>query len=126
MTKKSTKTISLCLNFNNENQYNFAIKLPRRRYKEDLWYLTAGNSDGEGIALALDKPLIRNLVQAGVFEEGHSIIYVPPKKRRMAAKHAEVSSVKEVEPPAEISVPAACGALPDTNVIHVEFSPKAK
>jgi hypothetical protein len=101
---KVTKTISLYLNFNDENQYHFAIKLPRGTYQEDFWYLTAVNSVGEGFALALDT--IRPLVQGGVFEEGHSIIHVQPS--------------------AKISVPADCGALPETNVIHVEFSPKAE
>ena len=44
----------------------------------------------------------------------------------MAAAYAEVSAVKEVDRSAEVSVPAACMALPETNVIQVEFSPKSK
>ena len=61
---KVTKTISLYLNFNNENQYHFAIKLPRRTYQEDFWYLTAVNSVGEGFALA---SLARRGLRRGTF-----------------------------------------------------------
>jgi len=60
------------------------------------------------------------------YEHEYWRIHAPPKNQRMAAKHAEVSSVKEVEPSAQSSVPTACIALPETNVIQVEFSPKAK
>ena len=80
MSKK--RDVSLSLNFNNENQYHFTVKLPRRTYKEDFWYLTAVNSVDEGFALALRKPLIKLLVEA--VEVGHSIIHEPGRWLHLA------------------------------------------
>ena len=39
--------------------------------------------------------------------------------------YAEVPRANEVKP-SKVSVPADCGALPETNVIQVDFSPEAK
>jgi len=138
MTKKSneTKTISLSLNFNNENQYYFTVEISSKTYTDTIWDLIGVNSVGKTFELeGLGKALMRLLVQLGHATKNHQRqsydpaywrIHARPKKRRMAAKHAEVSSVKEVEPSAQSSVPTACIALPETNVIQVEFSPKAK
>ena len=138
MTKKSkeTKTISLFLNFNNENQYHFTAKIPAKTYVDEVWELTGVNSVGEKFYLeGLGKALMWLLLQLDhatkksqslSFNPAYWRIHAPREKRRMAALFAEVSAVQEVEPSSEVSVSTACGALPNTNVIQVEFSPKAK
>ena len=138
MTKKSneTKTISLSLNFNNENQYYFTVKLSPQTPTDEAWDLTGVNSAGETFELeGLGKALMRLLRQLGhatkkprrvFYRPGYWRIHAPRKRLQMAAAYAEVSAVKEVDRSAEVSVPAACMALPETNVIQVEFSPKSK
>jgi len=138
MTRKSneTKTISLSLNFNNEKQYHFTVKLPLKTYTTEAWDLLGVNSAGARFTLGgLSKPLMRLLVQLDHatkrtqddwYETEYWRIHAPPKKRRMVALLAEVSAVKEVEPSAEVSASAARAELPDANVIQVKFSPKAK
>jgi len=138
MTKKfnETKTISLSPNFDNENQYHFTVKIPLKTYMDEVWDLTGVNSVGEEFYLEdLGKALMWLLlqldhatkkIQSASLNPAYWRIHAPRKKRRMAALFAEVSAVHDVEPFSEVSIPAACGALPNTNVIHVEFSPKAK
>jgi len=137
MSKKSeTKTISLSLNFNNENHYHFTVKILPKTYMDEVWDLTGVNSVGETFYLeGLGKALMWLLVQldhatkknqSAWFKPAYWRIHAPPKKRKMAALFAEVSAVQEVEPSAQSSVPTARIALPETNVIQVEFSPKAK
>jgi hypothetical protein len=59
-----TKTISLTLNFNNENRYHFTVKIPRKTSTDELWGLTGVNSAGTQFALGgLTKALMRLLVQ---------------------------------------------------------------
>ena len=131
------KTITLSLNFNDENEYHFFVQLRGRTYTEDLWDLSAVNSVGEEFTLgaAMGKALVRLLVQLGhatkmrrrsFYEPGFWRLHSPRKKRGMAAVHAEVPAVKECGPTAEVSVPAACMPSTDVNVIQAEFSPKAK
>ena len=66
MTRKSneTKTISLSLNFYNENQYHFSVEIPPSVDARGARYLTGVNSDGETFELeGLGKALMRLLVQ---------------------------------------------------------------
>ena len=94
------------------------------------------NSADETFELeGLGKALMRLLRQLGhatkkprrvFYRPGYWRIDAPRKELQMAAAHAEVSAVKEVDRSAEVSVPAACVALPETNLIQAEFSPKAK
>ena len=59
-----TKTISLSLNFNNENQYHFSVKIPPSVDACDARYLTGVNSVGETFKLdGLGKVLMQLLVQ---------------------------------------------------------------
>jgi hypothetical protein len=124
MSKKSnaTRTISLALNFNNENQYYFTVELPPKTDTDEVWYLTGENSIGRTFELeGLGRALMRLLVQLDhatkkkprrdLYLPGFWRIHAPPKKRRKAAKRAEVTAVKENQPPAEGLVPAAGVAL---------------
>jgi len=126
----------LSLNFSNENQYHFTVEICRRVYTDELYCLTGVSSGGEKFELGrLATALMRLLVeldhatkkrQYNWYEHEYWRIHAPPKNQRMAAKHAEVSSVKQVEPPVEVSAPAACTPVTETNVIQIEFSPTAK
>jgi hypothetical protein len=134
--RNETKTISLSLNFNDENRYHFTVEIPEKTHSEDVRHLAAVNFAGEEFPLgALGKTLMRLLMQldhatkrgARVwYDPGFWNLHAPPTKRRMAAMHAEVSFVKVGEPTAEVSLPAACIPSADVSVIQGEFSPKAK
>ena len=64
MSMHETKTISLSLNFNNENRYHFDVEISARTYSDGAWDLTGVNSNGETFALgALGKALMRLLTQ---------------------------------------------------------------
>ena len=94
MTKKSkeTKTISLSLNFNNENQYYFTVKLSPQTPKDEVWDLTGVNSAGETFELeGLGKALMRLLGQLGhatkkprrvLYRPGYWRIHAPRKKHK--------------------------------------------
>jgi hypothetical protein len=132
--RNKTKTISLFLNFNDENQYHFAVEISQRVYTDETYCLTGVNSIGKKFQLGrLGKALMRLLVELdhatkkrkyNWYESEYWRIHAPRKMRQMAAVHAGVSPVKEVDRSAEVSAPAASVALPDGNV--VQFSPKAK
>jgi hypothetical protein len=138
MTKKSneTKTISLSLNFNNENHYHFTVNIPPKTNMDEVWDLTGVNSIGEKFYLeGLGKALMWLLLQldhatkksqSASFNPAYWRIHSARKKRRIVALFADVPAVKKVDRSAEVSVPADCVALPETNVIQVEFSPEAK
>jgi hypothetical protein len=132
-----TKTITLSLNFNHENEYRFFVQFPGRTYTKDLWDLCAVNSDGGEFTLdaAMGKSLVRLLVQLGhatkmrrrsFNKPGFWRLHSPRKKRARAAVLTEVPAVKECRPTAKVSVPAACMSSTDVNVILADFSPKPK
>jgi hypothetical protein len=127
----------LSLNFNNENQYYFTVEIPTSIKLDDVSSLIGVNSDGKEFALDdhLGEVIMDLLSELGHATEtfpgdDYSVllwkVHARQKRRGMAALHTEVSWVKEVNPSAEVSVPAASIAAPDGKVIPVEFSPKAK
>jgi hypothetical protein len=72
---QAAKTISLSLNFNNENQYHFTVEVPATVYTDETWDLTGVNSDGEEFDLCfLGDTLIRLLADFGHATKKYELI----------------------------------------------------
>lgn len=99
---QAAKTISLSLNFNNENQYHFTVNVPPTVYTDETWGLTGVNSDGKEFDLCFSGgTLIRLLADFGHATKKYELmdedilckrwdIHAPSRRGKMPVVDAEV------------------------------------
>lgn len=123
----------MSLNINNENEYRFTVDIGRGEiYEDQTKELIGKNCFGEQFNLSgLGPAVLHLLVQLGhatVSPEPYDWSEVGTSEPFDRPEFIDVLKydVRDDDPSAEISVPAADKAAPEGHVILVEPSPKAK
>ena len=101
---QAAKTISLSLNFNDENQYHFTVKVPATVYTDETWALIGVDTDGKEFALSfLGETLIHLLADFGHATKKYELIdeetlckrwdiHAASRRGKMPVVHAQVKS----------------------------------